>query len=71
MLLMAAMTNVQIVCFYFSFVLYQWRLIEENIYGFFLLLVVGKTHHVSSGEGDGGQDGLRSMSYTFSISFSH
>lgn len=78
MLLMAAMTNVQIVCFYFvaCFVSLFVPVQKRNLMGFFWLLVVGKTNHVSSGEGNGGQDGLRSMSLWFQplllvISLSH
>lgn len=54
--------------FYISLVLIC--LYQREIYGVFIfgLLVVGKTNHVSSGEGNGGQDGLRSMSFLVSVS---
>jgi hypothetical protein len=41
--------------------------IEERFYDVLWLLVAGKTNHVSSGEGNGGQDGLRSMFRGFSF----
>jgi len=61
-LLMAAMTNVQIVglllFFALCFCLNQSRVVKRGFMDFFWLLLVGKAHYVSSGEGHGRQNGL-------------